>query len=352
MKSIGSSDSKRALAVRGMDEDFRRGMVACYKNLATHMPDNGLQVVMFTHQDAAVWADLALILWAAGLRVTAAWTIGTETVSALKEGNYVQGTVLMVLRKQTSDKVAFLDEIAHQVETEVASQLQAMLALEDERDPNFTDSDYQLAAYAAALRVLTGYRNLQDLDVARELSRSRKAGERSPLTTLIKNAVRAASNYLVPKGYPQHLWKRLSAEEKFYLKGLDVERHGDFRSGVYQEFARGFGVREYQPLLATGQANQTRLKTAAEFARKDLGGQGFAASLTRNVLFAVHQVAETGEAREGLRWLRDEIKPGYWDSREAIIAILGYLGSLAIEHWHADSEAARLLAGAVENDHV
>ena len=347
-----SSDSKRALAVRGMDEDFRRGMVACYKNLATHMPDNGLQVVMFTHQDAAVWADLALILWAAGLRVTAAWTIGTETVSALKEGNYVQGTVLMVLRKQTSDKVAFLDEIAHQVETEVASQLQAMLALEDERDPNFTDSDYQLAAYAAALRVLTGYRNLQDLDVARELSRSRKAGERSPLTTLIENAVRAASTYLVPKGYPQHLWKRLSAEEKFYFKGLDVERHGDFRSGVYQEFARGFGVREYKPLLATGQANQTRLKAAAEFGRKDLGGQDFAASLTRNVLFAVHQVAETGEAREGLRWLRDEVKPGYWDSREAIIAILGYLGSLAIEHWHADSEAARLLAGAVENDHV
>ncbi len=61
---------------------------------------------------------------------------------------------------------------------------------------------------------------------------------------------------------------------------------------------------------------------------------------------------ETGETREGLRWLRDEVKPGYWDSREAIIAVLRYLGSLAIEHWTTDSEASRILAGAVENDHV
>ncbi len=346
------SDSKRALAIRGADEDFRQGMVDSYRNLATHMPDNGLQVVMFTHQDASVWADLALILWAAGLRVTAAWTIGTETESALKEGNYVQGTVFMVLRKQISDEVAFLDEIAHQVDSEVETQLKNMLELEDEKDPNFTDSDYQLAAYAAALRVLTRYHNIQDLDVARELARQRRPGEKSPIEPMIENAVRAASNYLIPKGFPAHLWRRLSAEEKFYLKGLDVERHGEFRSGVYQEFARGFGVREYQPLLASGQANRTRLKTASEFLRKDLGGENFPGSITRNILFAVYRVAESGEASEGLRWLRDEIKPSYWDSREATIAILRYLGGLQSEHWKQDAEAAQLLAGTVENDHV
>ena len=43
-------------------------MVECYRRLAAHMPNNGLQIVMFTHQDAAVWADLSMILWAAGLR--------------------------------------------------------------------------------------------------------------------------------------------------------------------------------------------------------------------------------------------------------------------------------------------
>ncbi len=345
-------DSRRTLAIQGAQQDFRQGMIESYRNLAVHMPDNGLQIVMFTHQDASVWADLALILWAAGLRVTAAWTIGTETESALKEGNYVQGTVLMVLRKQTSDEVAFLDEIAHQVDSEVETQLKNMLELDDEKDPNFSDSDYQLAAYAAALRVLTRYRNIQDLDVARELARQRRPGEKSPIEPMIENAVRAASNYLIPKGFPTHLWRRLSAEEKFYLKGLDVERHGEFRSGVYQEFARGFGVREYQPLLASGQANRTRLKTASECLRKDLGGENFPGSITRNILFAVYRVAESGEASEGLRWLRDEIKPSYWDSREATIAILRYLGGLQSEHWKQDAEAAQLLAGTVENDHV
>lgn len=163
-------DSKRALAIRGSTGDFRQGMVASYRNLAAHTSDSGMQVVMFTHQDAGVWADLALILWAAGLRVTSAWTIATETESALKEGNYVQGTVLMVLRKQNSDEVAFLDEVAHEVESEVEAQLKSMLELEDQEDPNFTDSDYQLAAYAAALRILTRYRSIQDLDVAKELA--------------------------------------------------------------------------------------------------------------------------------------------------------------------------------------
>ncbi len=150
-------DSRRSLAIRGSGKEIREGMVDAYRNLAAHMPDNGLQIVMFTHQDAGVWADLALILWSAGLRVTAAWTIATETESALKEGNYVQGTVLMVLRKQTSEDVAFLDEIVPQVEIEVEEQLKSMLALDDQEDPNFSDADYQLAAYAAALRVLTQY---------------------------------------------------------------------------------------------------------------------------------------------------------------------------------------------------
>ena len=62
------------------------------------MSDNGMQMVMFTHQNPAVWADLGMILWAAGLKATAAWTISTETEAAgIKIGNYVQGTVCLVL---------------------------------------------------------------------------------------------------------------------------------------------------------------------------------------------------------------------------------------------------------------
>ena len=183
------SDSKRALAVRGADADFRRSMVDCYRNLAAHMPDDGLQVVMFTHQDASIWADLTLILWAAGLRVTAAWTVATETPFGVKEGNYVQGTVLMVLRKQTTGETAFLDEVVPEIDAEVKRQLDSMLDLDDREDPNFSDADYQLAAYAAALRVLTQYGSIEDIDVSHELSRERRRGEPNPIEKIIGDAV-------------------------------------------------------------------------------------------------------------------------------------------------------------------
>jgi adenine-specific DNA methylase len=253
------------MAVKGSDASFRQTMVACYRRLAEHMPENGLQVVMFTHQDPAVWADLALILWAAGLRVTAAWCIATETDSALKQGNYVQGTVLMVLRRRIDEEPVFMDEIVPLVEAEVRSQLDAMTALEDESDPNFGDADYQLAAYAAALRVLTE-RPIEEVDPVKEVQRPRKKGEAGPVEGLIKNAVKIACDHMSPKGIEKEFWKTLSPMERFYLKGLEVEAHGEYRSGVYQELARGFGATDYNILLGSTRANETRLKTAGSLA--------------------------------------------------------------------------------------
>src|SRR3546814_10043075 len=93
-------DSRRGLAIQGDGEAFRREMIQAYRSMAEHMPDNGLQVVMFTHQSGSVWADLAQIFWGAGLQVQAAWYIATETTSELKNGGYVQGTVILVLRKR------------------------------------------------------------------------------------------------------------------------------------------------------------------------------------------------------------------------------------------------------------
>jgi len=144
-----------ALSVQGSGDDFKRSMVDIYGRLAKQMPDNGLQLVQFTHQNPAVWGDLGMILWASGLKVTAAWTISTETATGgTKKGNYVQGTVNLVLRKRTEQRSAWLDEIYPLIEDEVKKQLDSMTTLDDESEPNFGDTDYQLAAYAAALRVL------------------------------------------------------------------------------------------------------------------------------------------------------------------------------------------------------
>jgi adenine-specific DNA methylase len=347
------TDSKRALAITGDEEDFRRDMVASYRNLAEHMPEDGAQIVMFTHQDASVWADLALIMWAAGLRVTAAWTIATETDSALKKGNYVQGTVLLVLRKRTSDATAFTDELKVQIEDEVTSQLDAMLHLdEDEDETSFGDTDYQLAAYAAALRVLTQYSSIEEWDIERELARSRKSDEPSPIEEIIDEAVQIANDHLIPEDFDSFLWKTLSPEERLYLKGLELESHGEFRTGAYQELARGTGVTNYKDLFANSRANETRFRNATEFGSKMLGEDGFAGSHVRHALFAVHEARQEGDAQAGRMWLRNEVE-GYWSHRKKLIEILEYLAAMgrASEYWEEDAKAARLVAGAVENDH-
>ena len=348
------TDTRKALAVQGSGKDFKLAMVEIYKNLTNHMPDNGIQMVQFTHQDSSVWADLAMILWAAGLKVTAAWTIATETTSGLKKGNYVQGTVLLILRKRLSNEMAFLDEIYPEIEDEVRQQLDYMMELDDRDEPNFADTDYQLAAYAAALRVLTQYGDIEGRDIRHELFRQREPGEKTAFEKVIDRAVEIASDHLVPSGIARRYWKNISASERLYLKGLELEKHMEARSGAYQELARGFGVRDYTFMFAGTKANAVRFKTGTEFKKAGLSGSGFSGSLTRNMLFAIHETVRTEDAREGLNWLHTEIKE-YWNLRKSIIAILKYLSKLNhiphMTHWEKDADAALRLAGAVENDH-
>ena len=65
------------------------------------------------------------------------------------------------------------------VEDEVKRQIASMQALDEGGEPNFNDADYQLAAYAAALKVLTQYGTLDGKDVEHEVfavrTRTRKA---------------------------------------------------------------------------------------------------------------------------------------------------------------------------------
>ncbi len=218
------TDARQALAVRGSGDDFKRSMVEVYSNLARHMPDNGLQLVMFTHQNPAVWADLGMILWAAGLRVTAAWTVATETpAGGIKKGNYVQGTVLLVLRKRLSEEHGFLDEVYPMVEDEVRRQIDSMRALDEGGEPNFGDTDYQLAAYAAALRVLTQFQTLDGQDIGHELFRVQEGGgrgrnaEKSRFEQVIDRGIEIACDYLIPRGL-DNVWRGLSPDERLYLR--------------------------------------------------------------------------------------------------------------------------------------
>lgn len=373
-------DARAELAVRGGGEDFRRSMVEIYNNLTRHMPDNGMQIVMFTHQDPAVWADLGMILWAAGLKATAAWTISTETDAVgLKKGNYVQGTVCLVLRKRVSNEPGFLDEIYPMVEDEVRRQIDSMQALDEGDEPNFNDADYQLAAYAAALKVLTQYGNIDGRDVEHEVFAVRARNEKSDFQVVIERALGIACDYLVPRGL-DHSWRELSLAERYYLRALDIESRGERRKGMYEELARGFGVTDIRPLLKSDKANGARMHTASGFAATLLTqadgavaeadalptrrgrnssqvAHPFASAPLRHLLFAIRETAAADNSPEpGRQYLRDTFGQGYWNLRERFISLLEWLAQLGnaagMEEWHEDSEAARFLLGRLRNDHA
>ncbi|MFN5298277.1 MAG: anti-phage-associated DUF1156 domain-containing protein [Planctomycetaceae bacterium] len=380
-------DSRAQLAVRGDGDDFRRSMVEIYQNLARHMPDNGLQMVMFTHQNPAVWADLGMILWAAGLRATAAWTISTETEAVgIKKGNYVQGTVCLVLRKRLAEEPGFLDEVYPQVEDEVKRQIASMQALDDGAEPNFNDADYQLAAYAAALNVLTRYSSLDGRDVQHEVFAVRERHETSQFQQVIERALQIACDTLIPRGLDT-VWRDLTLDERYFLRALDIESRGERRQGMYEELARGFAVTEIRPLLKADKANGARMHTPRGLAGtllaspgrpgdsllNDLGsptprsargrsrGRGnstehpFARTPLRHLLFAIRETtAASHDPEPGRQYLRDTFGGTYWASRETFIYLLDWLAQLSatadMGDWTLDSESARLLAGRLRND--
>lgn len=373
-------DARAELAVRGDGDDFRRSMVEIYKNLARHMPDNGLQMVMFTHQDPAVWADLGMILWAAGLKATAAWTISTETDAVgIKKGNYVQGTVCLVLRKRSANEPGFLDEVYPLVEDEVKHQIASMQALDEGGEPNFNDADYQLAAYAAALKVLTQYGNLDGKDVEHEVFAVRPKGVKSDFQTVIERALGIACDTLIPRGL-DNAWRDLSLVERYYLRSLDIESRGERRKGMYEELARGFGITDIKPLLKSDKANGTRMFTPTGLAASVLGApegaqanatglpaargraaasgpHPFAAAPLRHLMFAVRETAAADNSPEpGRQYLRDTFGQAYWGKREGFVNLLEWLAALGnaqgMGEWVADSEAARMLAGRLRNDHA
>ena len=343
------ADSKRALAVKGKGASFNASMIEVYTNLTRLLPENGMQVVMFTHQDAGVWADLAMTLWAAGLKVSAAWTVATETTDGLNAGaNNVQGTVLLVLRKRGDEQLLFSDELLPLMEHEVRGQLDQMRGLGNVR---FNDADLQLASYAAALRVITGH-DIDGIDPKRELMRDRLPGEKSRVQELIEQASQVAANHLIPRGIERDLWRALTPYERYYLKGLEVETSGEHREGVYAELARSFTVPRHTEMFGSNAANTVRLSTPTELGiKKPFGLQD---TLLRHVLTAVRMVASKLEVKDGVTWLTTEVETFHID-RNRIIALLHYLAGMertGLAHWQQDARAATILAGAIEHHRV
>lgn len=352
------TDSKRILAVKG-DDHFSKTMIEIYSNLTKHMNEDGMQVVMFTHSDPAVWAQLAIIMWRAGLKVTSAWNIATETdASGLKSGNYVKGTVLLVLRKQAGSDTAFLDEINVDIRSEVKRQIASMQDLDDKEEPNFSDPDYVLAAYAASLKVLTSYAEIEDLDLDYELNQAISNPSCSKIVGIIENAKKVAYDCVIPLEFDSFLWRDLTNAEKLYIKGIESEKHGNYQIGTYQEFARGFSIAGYSQLMASERANTARLKTPFEMAGRTINDvPDFESSLMRSIFQSIYTgIKEEMNPNKALGFLKNDIQD-YWDKREMIKQILSFLVDIKDitnmqPHWTESAEMADQLLALVTHDSI
>lgn len=336
-------------------------MVAAYKRMAEWMPDNGIQVVMFTHQSGSIWADMANIVWASGLHVTAAWYVVTETDSALREGSYVKGTVLLVLRKRQGHHKTTRDDLAWEIQEEVEKQVADLTGLNQQakglyRDENvFEDADIQMAGYAAALRVLTRYAVIDGRDMSAEAIRPRVKGETTFVDGLIAFAVDTANQCLVPQGVAKAHWDRLSGAERFYLKMLDMEARGAKTLDNYQNFAKAFKVRDFGPLLASRKANEARLKSAVELGRSEMGeGSELHQSVLRAALYALMELQKRVDGSEVLAHLTLNVSNYYGDvtQRELVAELAGYLAKRLEALRPEEASAARVLRELVKNQRL
>ena len=358
-------DSRRSLAVKGEDEGFRTGMVAAYRKMTQKMPDNGLQVLMFTHQSGAIWADMANIIWASGLQVTAAWYVVTETDSALRGGSNVKGTIILILRKRHQALETFRDDLGWEIEDAVKEQVESLIGLDKDvraqgAEGLYTDADLQMAGYAAALKVLTAYSRIDGKDMVTEAEAPRQKGKKTFVDELIDFAVQTAVQFLVPVGFEKGEWQKLQAVERFYLKMAEMEHQGAKSLDNYQNFAKAFKVHHFDQLMSdTSKANSARLKLSTEFKIAMMAGDAeMAGTPLRALLYALFELSKDVEVDDVLLHLMENC-PNYLPNKQLLTKIADYLaekrdGLKGTKTFNPEQEAscARVLAEAIRNQRL
>jgi len=350
-------DSRRSLAIKGEGHDFKLSMVSAYKRMTEYMPDNGLQIIMFTHQSGSIWADMANIVWGSGLRVTAAWYVVTETDNALRDGQYVKGTILLVLRKRLLGMDTARDELAYELSEEVKTQVDLLTGLNRDvkelyRDENlFEDADLQMAGYAAALRVLTRYSTIDGISMSQEAMRPRVKGQTTMVDELITFAVNIANEYLVPDGVDIIVWEKCSGIERFYLKMLDMESKEIHVLSNYQNFAKAFKVRDYGTVMDEVKANHANLKSAAQLGKRGMtAGDEFGPTVLRSVLYAVYLLQENKIKSEDVMHQLRDLVPDYFRERDRLTALADYVSKKTAKARPDESSNAMVLRDPVRSD--
>jgi putative DNA methylase len=180
----------------------------------------------------------------------------------------------------------------------------------------------------------------------------------SKVVAIIENAKKIAYDSVIPIDFDNYFWRELTNAEKFYIKGIESEKHGNYQIGTYQEFARGFSIGGYSQLMASERANSARLKTPFEMADRSLNDvPDFQGSLMRTVFEGIYVAIKNDmNPSKGLDFIKNDIS-NYWDKREMIQQILSFLVDIndisnMQEHWADSAKMADALLTVVKHDSI
>jgi putative DNA methylase len=284
-------------------------------------------------------------------------SVVTETDSPLREGQYVKGTILLVLRKRADNLDGARDEIAYELIDEVERQVLFLTGLNENakalycEENLFEDADIQMAGYAAALRVLTRYASINGVDMAQEALRPRVKGQKTMVDELIEFAVDLANQHLVPQGLSREVWNDLSNTERFYLKMIDMESRGVHVLSNYQNFAKAFKVADFSELIGDTKANETALKTAKMFGKRGMSSSdAFGLTATRSILYTIFLLQENRLSSDDILNQFRQLALEYYQKRDKLIALADYLSKKTAGIRDEESRCAMILRDLIRND--
>jgi len=136
---------------------------------------------------------------------------------------------------------------------------------------------------------------------------------------------------------------------------IEMEARGFKTLDNYQNFAKAFKVKDFKALMSEQKANKSRLRTAEEFARAEMGeGSELYQSVLRAVLYAMMELIKDIDSDEVLAHLMLNVPNYYGDKsqRELVVELADYLAKHLSEIRQADSRAARILCEMIKNQRL
>ena len=344
-------DSRRSIAIKGSGIEFRQSMIEAYRAMTLNMPDNGYQCVMFTHSSPKVWAEITNILWASGLQVVSAWCVATETATSIRDGNHIQGTVVLVLRKRTVEtRTGYKHIILSKITSEVEHQVRMMMNLNEEAEDQlgesaFSNADIQLAGQAAALKILTSYTSIDGQEVSAFALRSNDNNSASVVEDIVSQAIEIANSMLKPKIIKKTVWEKLTGLERYYLQMIDINTS---KLDLYQRYAKLHRVNNYYELMSNTTANKAQLKLISGFTERDLSENNeLGRTWLGQLIVAIQQLAtDNAEMEIVLAELQKSVSD-FLLAREDLINLLEYIEIKSPES--EVRESSTLLKGQLRN---